>query len=77
MNERYKKAKATRLKNNPNAYSEMGSAGGKKGTKWLTGNSEYMTELVNKRWDKYRELKAEQQDEAKEALENFNSERGE
>lgn len=57
MQDRYKKAVQTRLKNNPNAYSEMGRVGGSKGKSWLKGNSEYMRELVNKRWAKVKEEK--------------------
>ncbi len=77
MQERYLKAKATRLKNNPDAYKQMGSAGGKKKRSWMTGDSESARRIQKIRWAKVKELKAEQQDEAKQALEDYKTERGE
>lgn len=77
MKDQYEKSKETRLKNNPNAYSEMGKVGGKKKRSWMTGDSENARRIQNLRWQKVRELKAEQQDEAKQALEDYKTERGE
>lgn len=55
MEARYKKAKATRIKNyGKNVYSEMGKVGGKNKRSWMTGNSEAARALVQKRWDKVK-----------------------
>ena len=71
MKEQYKKSKETRLRNNPNAYSEMGRKGGLKSESWLKGNSEYMSELAKKGWAKRKmELKGlEDANDIKEEME--------
>lgn len=70
MQERYLKAKATRLKNNPDAYKQMGSAGGKKKRSWMTGDSESARRIQKIRWAKVKELKGlEDAQDVKEELE--------
>lgn len=75
---KHQKAAATNLKKDPDYFKKLGRNGGKKSASWTKGNSDYMGELSRKRWAKYYELKGEQyEQEAREARDNFNRERGE
>lgn len=56
----YEKSKATRLKNNPNAYRDMGKKSSGNPSPVISQDPEKAREMANKRWAKY---KKEREDE--------------
>lgn len=78
MNKQQKAAKTAKKRYGKDFHKLAGSKSSGNKNPNIKGNPDLARELVKKRWDRYRELKAEQYEmEAKEAKENFETERGE
>lgn len=62
MNKRYRQAKKTTLeRHGDDFYKNLAQKGGSKSKSWWNGDSEKASELARKRWDKYREDKANEE----------------